>query len=88
MSERIINILLVAEKGFTYPAEEMQHQFEDQHTKAAVDALEKALGLDGEHYTPDKEGLVELITNLESAREDLGFRNGFRVGVQLMRECL
>lgn len=88
MAQKIIDILLAAEKGFTYPAEEVQYHFEDQHTKAAVDALEKALGLDQEHYTPDKAGLIELITNLESAREELGFRNGLRVGVQLMRECL
>lgn len=88
MKQNVIDILLAAEKGFTYPAEDVQYLVEDQRTNAAVDALEKALGLDQEHYTPDKAGLVELITNLESAREELGFRNGFRVGVQLMRECL
>ena len=33
MKQNIIDILLAAEKGFTYPAEDVQYQFEDRRTK-------------------------------------------------------
>lgn len=52
--------------------------------------MEKHLGIDNRNYTPtpEKLKLVEMLTELETAYGDRGFKNGFRLAVRLMTECL
>ena len=77
-----------AGEGFIAPAVTQFSRTETDRTKAASAALEKALGLDEKSYKPEKLGLLEQVLELEAAREELGFQNGFRVAVRLMAECL
>lgn len=84
----VIEAIRDSSKGFVNPSVEAICRDDNDRTAAAVAALEKALGLDDAHYTPDKSELLEMVTTLESAREELGFKNGFRVAVRLMAECM
>ncbi|WP_298029609.1 hypothetical protein [uncultured Dysosmobacter sp.] len=83
----VIEAIRDSSKGFVNPSIEEICRDENDRTKAAVDALEKALGLDDGSYAPERAALLDMMTELESAREELGFLNGFRVAVRLMTEC-
>lgn len=86
MNNSMIDVFLAEKDGCLYPELEAIFVSENDRTKAASSALEKALGLDDAHYSPDKQRLLDMVTELESAREELGFKNGFRVAVRLMTE--
>lgn len=86
--EGVIEAIRDSSKGFVNPFIEGICREENARTKAAVDALEKALGLDDGSYAPERAALLDMVTELESAREELGFLNGFRVAVRLMTECV
>lgn len=88
MNNSMINVFLAEKDGCLYPEFEAIFVKENDRTKAASAALEKALGLDEKSYKPEKLGLLEQVLELEAAREELGFQNGFRVAVRLMAECL
>ena len=49
----------------------------------AAEAAVKAAFVDAQTTDGDL-----LLMDLESAYEDMGFLNGFRLGVQLMAECM
>lgn len=88
MNHGMIDVFLAEKDGSLYPEFEAIFVKENDRTKAASDALEKALGLDEKSYKPGKLGLLEQVAELEAAREELGFRNGFRIAVRLMTECM
>lgn len=84
--DSVIETIRDVSNGFVNPVVEKICQTENERTMAAVAALEKALGLDNAHYTPDNQRLLDMVTEMESAIEELGFKNGFRVAVRLMME--
>lgn len=86
--ESVIEAIRDSSKGFVNPSIEAICREENTRAAAAVAALEKALGLDDGSYAPERAALLDMVTELESAREELGFLNGFRVAVRLMTECV
>lgn len=90
MDRSIILGILAQGSGCVCPELEELCRHENARTRAAEDAMEKALGLDAKSYTPtpEKLGLVEMMSELEASKEEIGFQNGFRVAVRLMAECM
>lgn len=83
----IILSLHSAGKGFADPVLEAQRQESNERTEAAFQALKKVLGVRDNAFDQKEMEILDAITELESAQEELGFMNGFRLGIQLMTEC-
>lgn len=83
----IISALHSASKGFISPILESRRQESNEQTEAAFQALKAAVGVRDEIFDQREALILDAIAALESAQEELGFLNGFRLGVQLMIEC-
>ena len=84
---RVISAIHASSKGFVDPVLESRRQESNERTEAAFKALKTAVGVHGETFDLREVEILDAITELESAQQEIGFVNGFRLGVQLMAEC-
>ena len=82
MERNIIDVIIAAGDGCTWPEFESWLNRETPDTLAAEKAVTDAFP----HIEEVGDGL--LLTDLETAYKDLGFSNGFKVAVRLMTECM
>lgn len=78
----ILDIIISDGDGCVWPGFEKWLIHEDEYTTKAEAAIKAAF--------PNIEDVGDglLLTDLETAYKDIGFKNGFRTAVRLMMECL
>lgn len=78
----ILDIIISSGDGCVWPGFENWLIREDENTVKAENAIKGAF--------PDIEAVGDgmLLADLETAYQDIGFKNGFRTAVRLMMECL
>ena len=85
MEPIIINAIRYAAADFIFPDLYKLADFEGNRTTEAGKAFEDLLKtLEG----IDKVRLADLVVDISAEHLDVGFQNGFRLGVRLMLECL